>query len=179
MGACGGWLLLKPKKTLKVMQINGITKSPEEIRAWYFSKISKGVGYSNEEICRNSWKLDADYARGIYECCLTKPDYLEHYLGNEKALSRLLPAVLGAFSGKCALCGWDASRRSEIRKALKSAEGVMFPMPELEGWLKAVENKVRSCAAGHSGFQIWRLLRMLKVKMKEPKAAKIETAQYD
>jgi hypothetical protein len=24
-------------------------------------------------------------------------------------------------------------------------------MPKLEGWLKAVENKVRSCAAGHSG----------------------------
>ena len=55
----------------------------------------------------------------------------------------------------------------------------MFPMPELEGWVKALENKVRSCAVGHSGFQIWRLLRMLKVKVEEPKAAKIETAQYD
>ena len=55
----------------------------------------------------------------------------------------------------------------------------MFPMPELEGWLKAAEDKARSCAAGHSGFQIWRLLRMLKVKVEEPKAAKIETAQYD
>jgi hypothetical protein len=65
---------------------------------------------------------------------------LERYLGNEKALSRLLPAVLGAFSSKCVLCGWDASRRSEIRKALKSAEGVMFPMPELEGWGKVVED---------------------------------------
>ncbi len=161
------------------MQTNGTSKSPEEIRAWHFSEFSKGVGYSNEEICRNSWKLDADYAREIYECCLTAPEYLEHYLWNEKALSRLLPAVLGAFSAKCVLCGWDASRRSEIRKALKSAEGVMFPMPELEAWVKAGENKVRSCATGHSGFQIWRLLRMLKVKVVEPKAAKIETAQYD
>jgi hypothetical protein len=35
-------------------------------------------------------------------------------------------------------------------------------MPELEGWLKAVENKVRSCAAGHSGSEIWRLMRMLR-----------------
>lgn len=161
------------------MQTNGTSKSPEEMRAWYFSEISKGVGYSNEEICRNSWKLDADYARGIHGCCLTKPEYLEHYLGNEKALSRLLPAVLGAFSAKCALCGWDASCRIEIRKALKSAEGVMFPMPELDGWVKAVEDKVRSCAVGHSGFQIWRLLQMLKVKVEEPKPAQIETEQYD
>lgn len=119
------------------MQTNGTSKSPEEMRAWYFSEISKGVGYSNEEIFRNSWKLDADYARGIYECCLTKPEYLKHYLRNEKALSRLLPAVLGAFSSKCALCGWDANRRSEIRKALKSAEGVMFPMPETRGLAKS------------------------------------------
>jgi hypothetical protein len=44
------------------MQTNGTSKSPEEMRAWYFSEISKSVGYSNEEICRNSWKLDADYA---------------------------------------------------------------------------------------------------------------------
>jgi len=132
---------LNPKKTLKVMQINGITKSPEEIRAWYFSKISKGVGYSNEEICRNSLKLDADYAREIYECCLTTPEYLEHYLRNEKALSRLLPAVLGAFSAKCVLCGWDAARRGKNRRALKAASGVMFPIPELEGWINAAENK--------------------------------------
>jgi len=55
----------------------------------------------------------------------------------------------------------------------------MFPMPELEGWVKAVEDKVRSCTAEHSGFQIWRLLRMLKVKVEEPKPAKIETTQYD
>lgn len=161
------------------MQINGTSKSPEEMRSWYFSQISKGVGYSNEEICRNSWKLDADYARGIYECCLTTPEYLKHYLRNEKALSRLLPAVLGAFSAKCALCCWDANRHIEIRKALKSVEGVMFPMPELDGWVNVLENRVRSCAAGHSGFQIWRLLRMLKVKVVEPKVAKIETAQYD
>jgi hypothetical protein len=52
-------------------------------------------------------------------------------------------------------------------------------MPELEGWVKAVEDQVRSCAAGHSGFQIWSLLRMLKVKVVELKAAKIETEYYD
>jgi hypothetical protein len=62
---------------------------------------------------------------------------------------------------------------------LKSAEGLMFPMPELEGWIKAVEEKVRSCPAEHSGLEIWRLIRMLRVKVEEPKAAKIETAQYD
>jgi hypothetical protein len=89
-----------------------------------------------------------------------------------------MPALLGAFSGKCALCGWDANRRIEIRKALKSAEGVMFPMPELDGWVKAIEDQARSCATEHSGFQIWRLLRMLKVKVAEPKPATIETAQY-
>ncbi len=161
------------------MQTNGTSKSPEEIRAWHFSEFSKGVGYSNEEICRNSWKLDADYAREIYECCLTAPEYLEHYLRNEKALSRFLPAVLGASSAKCALCGWDAARRGKIRRALKAASGVMFPMPELEGWINAAENKVRSCAAGHSGFQIWSLLRMLKVKVEEPKAAMLETEYYD
>jgi hypothetical protein len=52
-------------------------------------------------------------------------------------------------------------------------------MPELEGWVKAVEDQVRSCAAGHSGFQIWRLLRMLKVKVDEPKAAKLEKENYE
>ena len=59
---------LKSKKHFKIMQTIGTSKSPEEMRAWYFSEISKSVGYSNEEICRNSWKLDADYARVIYEC---------------------------------------------------------------------------------------------------------------
>jgi hypothetical protein len=155
--------------------------TPNEIRQNYEVEVGRWLPkcHANHEVCQTLWKLDADYAREIYKCCLSEPEYLEHYLRNKKALSRLLPAVLGAFSAKCALCGWDASRRSEIRKALKSAEGVMFPMPELEGWVKAVEDKARSCAAEHSGFQIWRLLQMLKVKVEEPKAAKIETAQYD
>lgn len=155
--------------------------TPKDISQNYEVEVGRWLPkcHANHELCQTLWKLDADYARGIYECCLTTPEYLEHYLRNEKALSRLLPAVLGAFSAKCALCGCDAGRRIEIRKALKSAEGVMFPMPELECWLKAVEDKVRSCAAGHSGFQIWRLLRMLNVKVEEPKAPKIETAQYD
>ena len=55
----------------------------------------------------------------------------------------------------------------------------MFPMPELEGWVKAVEEKVRSCAAGHSGWEIWRLMRLLRVKVVEPKAAKLETEYYE
>ena len=54
--------MLKVNKTFKDHAKNGTSKSPEEMRAWYFSEISKSVGYSNEEICRNSWKLDADYA---------------------------------------------------------------------------------------------------------------------
>ena len=155
--------------------------TPKEIRQNYEVEVGRWLPkcHANHEVCQTLWKLDADYAREIYKCCLSEPEYLEHYLRNEKALSRLLPAVLGAFSSKCALCGWDAGHRIGIRKALKSAEGVMFPMPELEGWVKAVENKARSCAAEHSGFQIWRLLRMLKVKVEEPKAAQIETAQYD
>ena len=155
--------------------------TPKQIRQNYEVEMGRWLPkcHANQEVCQTLWKLDADYAREIYKCCLSEPDYLEHYLRNEKALSRLLPAVLGAFSAKCALCGWDTNRRSEIRKALKSAEGVMFPMPELEGWVKVVEDKARSCAAEHSGFQIWRLLRMLKVKVEEPKAAKIETGQYD
>jgi hypothetical protein len=155
--------------------------SPKEIRQNYELEVGRWLPkcHTNHEVCQTLWKLDADYARGIYKCCLSEPEYLEHYLRNEKALSRLLPAVLGAFSSKCVLYGWDASRRSEIRNALKSAEGVMFPMPELEGWVKVVDNKVRSCAAGHSGFPIWGLLRMLKVKVEEPKAAKIETEYYD
>jgi hypothetical protein len=155
--------------------------TPREISQNYEVEVGRWLPkcHTNHELCQTLWKLDADYAREIYKFCLSGPEYLEHYLWNEKALSRLLPAVLGAFSAKCALCGWHASRRSEIRKALKSAEGVMFPMPELEGWVKAVEDQVRSCAAGHSGFQIGRLLRMLKLKVVEPKAAMLETEYYD
>jgi hypothetical protein len=135
--------------------------------------------HTNEEIHQTLWKLDADHARRIYECCRMEPGHLEYYVKSDGVVSYMFPAVLGAFAGKCALCGWDASRLIEIRKALKSAEGPMLPIPELEGWVKAVEDQVRSCAAGHSGFQIWRLLRMLKVKVEKPKPATIETDYYN
>ena len=124
-------------------------------------------------------RIDQDLARRIYIGCRSKPEDLEHYIQNEKPLSRLLPAVLGAFSAKCALCTCDANRRSEIRQAFKAAEGTMFPMPELEGWFKTIEDNVRSCPTRHSRFEIWPLLRMLRVKVEEPKVAKIETQYYD
>ena len=135
--------------------------------------------HANEEIRQALWILEADHARRIHECCRREPGHLEHYLEKERVVGRLLPAVLGAFAGKCALCGWDAARRGEIRRALKAASGVMFPMPELEGWMKAVEEKVRACAQRHSGLEVWRLMRMLRVKVEEPKAARIETGYYE
>jgi hypothetical protein len=135
--------------------------------------------HTSEEIRQTLWKLDADYARGIYECCRREAGHLEHYLEKERVVGRLLPAVLGAFAGKCALCGLDAARRGEIRRALKAASGVMFPMPELEGWIKAVEEKVRECPQRHSGLEVWRSMRMLRVKVEEPKAARLETGYYD
>jgi len=152
---------------------------PEELEEIFRAERLKGAGLANEEIRLWNWKLDADHARRIYECCRMETGHLDYYVKSDGVVSYMFPAVLGAFAGKCALCGWDANRRDEIRKALKSAEGVMFPMPELGGWVKAVEDKVRSCAAGHSGWEIWRLMRMLRVKVEEPKAARIDTAQYD
>ncbi len=135
--------------------------------------------HTSEEICQTLWKLEADHARRIYECCRRDSGNLDFFLENEKAMYRLFSAVLGAFAGRCALCGWNAARRGEIRKALKGASGVMFPMPELEEWINAVEEKVRSCPQRHSGLEIWRFMRMLRVKVKEPKAAKLETEYYD
>jgi hypothetical protein len=135
--------------------------------------------HTNEEICQTLWKLEADHARGIYDCCRRDSGNLDFFLENDKAMYRLLSAVLGAFTGKCALCGWDAARRGEIRKALKGVSGVMFPMPELEGWFRAAEEKVRECPERHSALEIWRLMRMLHVKVAEPKAAKLETEYYD
>ena len=152
---------------------------PEELEEVFRAERLKGPGLANEEIRLWNWKLDADHARRIYECCRMEPGHLDYYVKSDGVVSYMFPAVLGAFAGKCALCGWDANRRDEIRKALKSAESVMFPMPELGGWVKAVEDKARSCAAGHSGLEIWRLMRMLRVKVEEPKAARIDTAQYD
>jgi hypothetical protein len=135
--------------------------------------------HTNEEACQTLWKLEADHARGIYECCRREAGNLDFFLANENAMYRVLSSVLGAFSGRCALCGWVATQRGEIRKALKSASGVMFPMPELEGWINAVEEKVRACPERHSGLEIWRLMRMLRVKVVEPKAARLETEYYD
>lgn len=135
--------------------------------------------HTNHEVCHTLSKLDQDLAREIYLGCQIKPEDLEHYIQNEKPFSRLLPAVLGAFSANCALCSCDAHRLSKIRQAFKSAEGTMFPVPELEGWLKTIEDNVRSCPKGHSRFEIWPLLRMLRVKVEEPKVAKIETQYYD
>ena len=152
---------------------------PEELEEVYRAERLKGPGLANEEIRLWNWKLDADHARRIYYCCRSESGHIDYYLKCERAVGRLFPAVLGAFAGKCALCGWNKNRRGEIRKALKSAEGVMFPMPELEGWVKGVEEKVRSCPAGHSGLEVWRLMRMLRVKVEEPKAAKLETEYYD
>jgi hypothetical protein len=135
--------------------------------------------HTNEEIHQTLWKLDAEHARRIYDCCRMEPGHLDYYVKSDGEVSRMFPAVLGAFAGRCALCGWDAKRHNEIRKALKSSNGPMFPMPEMEAWVKAVEEKVRSCEAGHSGLEIWRLMRMLRVKVVEPKAAKLETEFYE
>jgi hypothetical protein len=135
--------------------------------------------HTNEEVRQTLWKLEARQAREIYNCCEREPGNLDFFLDNDKAMYRLLSAVLGAFAGRCALCGWDAARRGEIRRALKAASGVMFPMPELGGWIKAVEEKVRACPERHSGLEIWRLMRMLRVKVVEPKAARLETEYYD
>ena len=77
--------MLKSKQNIKVMQKNAISMSLDEVRAWYLAEISKTVGYSNEEIFRNSCRIDSDYARMIYESCLSAPEDLKHYLRNEKA----------------------------------------------------------------------------------------------
>jgi hypothetical protein len=135
--------------------------------------------HTNEEICQTLWKLEADHAREIYVCCRRESGNLDFFLANDKAMYRLLSAVLGAFSGRCALCGWVATQRGEIRKALKSASGVVFQIPELEGWVQAIEEKVRGCPERHSGLEIWRLISMLRVKVAEPKSARIETEYYD
>jgi hypothetical protein len=155
--------------------------SPQELQEHHHAEKTRWLAlcHTNEEICQTLWKLEADHARRIYECCRRGAGHLEHYLERERVVGRLLPAVLGAFAGRCTLCGWDTARRGEIRRALKGASGVMFPMPELEGWINAVEEKVRECPQRHSGLEIWRLMRMLRVKVEEPKAAKLETEYYD
>lgn len=163
------------------LQDNMISQAPEKNDREAAAEKDRWLSHchTTEEIYQMNRRLDVDHARRIYECCRTETEHLDYYLKPGAIVSRVFPAVLGAFAEKCALCGWEANRRGEIWKALKSAKGVMFPMPELEGWVKAVEEKARSCAVGHSGFQTWRLLRMLRVKVVEPKAAKIETGLYD
>jgi hypothetical protein len=155
--------------------------SPQELQENHRAEKNRWLALcqNNEELCQTLWKLEADHARGIYECCRRDSGNLDFFLENDKAMYRLLPAVLGAFSGRCALCDWDVARRGEIRKALKASSGVMFPMLELEGWIKAVEEKVRACSQRRSGLEVWRLMRMLRVKVEEPKAAKLETEYYD
>ena len=155
--------------------------TPKELIQNYDADVARWLSkiHANHEVCHTLLNLDQDLARRIYIGCRSKPEDLEYYIQNEKPLSRLLPAVLGAFSAKCALCTCDANRRSEIRKAFKADEGTMFPMPELEGWFKTIEDNVRSCPTRHSRFEIWPLLRMLRVKVEEPKVAKIETQYYD
>jgi hypothetical protein len=65
-----------------------------------------------------------------------------------------------------------------MRKALKSPNGPIFQMAELKDWVKEVKGKARLCPAGHTGLEIWWLMRMLLVKVGEPKAAKIKTEYY-
>ena len=99
------------------------------------SQLGKNEGISRS---RTIWSAILGIKRHSHDSCRRCLERFQSVSGAETGPvgdSRLLPAVLGAFSSKCVLCGWDASRRSEIRKALKSAEGVMFPMPELEGWV--------------------------------------------
>jgi hypothetical protein len=163
------------------MPTENIVTNPAELEEINYAEKSRWLAlcHTNEEICQTLWKLEADHARGIYECCQRESGHLDFFLAKENAMYRALSSVLGAFSGRCALCGWDAARREEIRKALKAASGVMFPTPELKGWINAVEEKVRECPQRHSGLEIWRLMRMLRVKVKEPKAAKLDTEYYD
>ncbi len=98
---------------------------PEELEEIFRAERLRGPGLENEEIRLWNWKLDADHARRIYECCRTEPKHLDYYVKSDGVVSYMFPAVLGAFAGKCALCGWDANRRDEIRKALKSPNGSM------------------------------------------------------
>lgn len=100
--------------------------TPKEIRRNYAVEVGRWLPkcHANREVCQTLWKLDADYAREIYKCCLSEPEYLEHYLGNEKALSRLLPAVLGAFSGKCALLRVGCKPPERNSKGVKVGRGL-------------------------------------------------------
>ncbi len=173
---------MKKKPAIGSYKKGGIlNQSPEQIDREALAEVNRWMALANNnlEISKTLWNLDANHARRIYQCCRSNSEHLHYYLERERAVCRLFPSVLGAFAGQCALCGWDVDFRAKVRQALNSAGGAMFPMLELEGWVKTIECKVRSCAAEHSGLEIWRLMRMLRVKVGEPKAAKIDTAQYD
>ena len=79
---------------------------PEELEEIFRAERAQGPGLANEEILWWNWKLDADHARRIFECCRTEPRHLDFYLEREQAMGRLFPAVLGAFAGKCAVLLW-------------------------------------------------------------------------
>ena len=156
---------------------------PQEIRQNYDTEVALWLAkcHTNHEVCNTLARLDEEFARKIYQCCREKPENLEHYLQNETVISRLLPAMLGAFSSKCAVCGCDATARAEILAALLLAKrnSVMFFMPELAGWYCQVEKQLRDCSKKHNSFEIWKLLRVLKVKLLKPQPAKLETDYYE
>lgn len=157
--------------------------NPQEISQNYDTEVALWLPkcHTNHEVCHTLLRLDEELARKIYQCCREKPEYLEQYLRNETVISRLLPAVLGAFSSKCAVCGWDENARAEIRNTLQMAKGesVMFPMPELAGWYCEVEKRLRDCSKRHNSIEAWKLLRILKIKVAKPQPAKLETDYYE
>ncbi len=157
--------------------------TPIQIRQNYDAEVARWLpnSHTNHELCQTLSKLDSEHARQIYACCRNSPGYLEHYIRSERVVSRLLPAVLGAFSSKCAICGWDTGARAEIFDTLKCAKrsSDMFPMPELEEWYRAAEAAAVTCPKIHSTMAIWKLLRMLKVKVVTPKPATIDTDYYN
>lgn len=157
--------------------------TPKEIIQNYDADVARWLSnsHTNHEVRHTLLRLDEDLARQIYLDCQSKPEDLEHYIRTEAVVSRLLPAVLGAFSAKCAICGCDATARAEIRAALLLAKrnSVMFPMVELDGWYRSVEQRVRECSKRHGYFEIWKLLRVLKVKFAAPQPAKLETDYYE
>jgi hypothetical protein len=157
--------------------------NPQEISQNYDTEVALWLPqcHTNYEVCRTLARLDEEFARKIYQCCREKPEYLEHYLQNETVISRLLPAMLGAFSTKCAVCGCDVTALTEIRAALLLAKrnSVMFPMADLDGWYRSVEERIRECPKRHGFFEVWKLLRALKVKVAAPQPAKLETEYYE
>jgi hypothetical protein len=157
--------------------------TPNQIRQIYDAEVARWLPncHTNHELCQTLSKLDAEHARQIYACCRDSLGYLEHYIKSEGVVFRLLPAVLGAFSAKCAICGWDSVARAEIYNALKHAKrsSDMFPMTELEEWYREAEAAAVICPKNHSTLVIWKLLRMLKVKVATPKPATIDTDYYN